>query len=131
MWFEAAGAREHYGFGPAAYRQVVRPVRGSDSAIGSDVALYIPDRSHALLLECKFSWSGSYVGRNGYHQAAGYAINEQDVWMRLWSYVVGPEEKIAGQSRVEIPGRGSAISLGVTAVPWISTLISEFLDVTA
>ncbi len=112
--------------------KVVRPVRGSESAIGSDVALYIPHARHALLLECKFSWSGSYVGRNGYHQAAGYALNEQDVWPRLWSYVVGPpEEKIAGQSRVDIEGRGNAISLGVTAVPWMSTLISEFLDVTA
>ncbi|MCS5488305.1 hypothetical protein NY588_14380 [Curtobacterium flaccumfaciens pv. beticola] len=131
IWFEAAGAREYYGFGLAAYRQVVGPVRGSDSAIGSDVALYIPDRGHALLLECKFSWSGSYIGRNGYHQAAGYALNEQDAWARLWSYVIGPEEKVAGQSRVDISGRGSTISLGVTAVPWLSALIKEFLDVTA
>jgi hypothetical protein len=131
IWFEAAGAREHYGFGPSVYRQVVRPVRGSDSAIGPDVALYIPDRGHALILECKFSWSGSYVGRNGYHQAAGYALNEHDAWDRLWSYVIGPEEKIAGQSRVDIPGHTSSIRLGVTAVPWVSALISEFLDITA
>lgn len=131
VWFEAAGAREHYGFGTAAYRQVVKEVRGSDSAIGSDVALYIPDRGHALLMECKFSWSGSYIGRNGYHQAAGYAINEQDAWMRLWSFIVGPEEKVAGQSRVDVLGRGNTVCLGVTAVPWMPTLISEFLDITA
>ena len=91
-------------------------------------APYSPDRGHALLLECKFSWSGSYVGRNGYHQAAGYAINEQNVWVRLWSYVIGPAEKVIGTSRVAV-GADGAVALGVTAVPWVRDLVSDFLDV--
>lgn len=131
VWFEAAAARTYYGGSGSTYREVVHPVHGSESVIGADVGVFIPSRSHALLLECKFSPYGPYIARNGYHQAAGYALNEQDHWMRLWSYVVGPEEKIANQSRAEISGLQGNIALGVTAVPWMQDLVSEFLDVTA
>lgn len=130
VWFEASGAHAYYGAGTSPYRATVRPVKGTDAAIGADLGLFIPRRQHALLFECKYSSSGPYIGRNGFHQAAGYALNEQALWTRLWSYVVGPEEKVEGGSRVSIPGTDSHIALGVTAVPGVPSLIADFLDAT-
>lgn len=130
VWFEAAAARAYYGHASSTYKEVVRPVHGSESAIGADIGVFIPARSHALLLECKFSSYGPYIARNGYHQSAGYALNEHDLWARLWSYVVGPEEKVSRQSRSQISGLSGEIVLGATAVPWIRDLVASFLDLT-
>lgn len=128
IWFETAGARAYYGCGESTYHQVVGPVRSSDTAIGADVGLFIPDSGRALLLESKYSWSGSYVGRDGYHQAAGYALNEYDLWSHLGSYVVGPDEIISSRSISEIHLLDSTISLGVTNVASLEGLISDFLQ---
>ncbi|WP_431277865.1 hypothetical protein [Leifsonia poae] len=127
VWFEASGSRKHYKHGESTYRRVMRPVLGSESAIGADLALFIPSRSHALLLECKFSSYGPYIARNGYHQAAGYALNDRDVWERIWSYVVGPQERVTAPSHVCASGGVGDIALGVTAVPWVPQLVASFL----
>ena len=124
VWFEASGSRAHYKQGPSPYRQVMRSVVGSESSIGADVGLFIPSRGHALLLECKFSNYGPYIARNGYHQAAGYALNESDAWKRTWSYVVGPQERVSAASHVDA---GHSIALGVTSVTWVPELVAAFL----
>lgn len=124
VWFEASGSRAYYKQGRSLYRRVMSSVLGSDSSIGADVGLFIPSRGHALLLECKFSSYGPYIARNGYHQAAGYALNESDAWVRTWSYVVGPTERVSAASHVDA---GEAVALGVTAVPWVPQLIAAFV----
>ncbi len=124
VWFEASGSRAYYRQGDSTYRRVMRSVLGSESSIGADVGLFIPSRSQALLMECKFSSYGPYVARNGYHQAAGYALNEHAAWDLTWSYVVAPREKVASPSHVDA---AEGIALGVTAVPWIAELVGSFL----
>ncbi|RDV46347.1 hypothetical protein DOE76_04210 [Leifsonia sp. ku-ls] len=127
VWFEASGSRKHYKQGESTYRRVMRSVLGSESSIGADLGLFIPSRGHALLLECKFSSYGPYIARNGYHQAAGYALNEHDRWERIWSYVIGPREKIAAPSHVDAAGGVGDVALGVTAVPWVPQLVASFI----
>lgn len=127
VWFEAAGAHAHYSRGPSPYRRAVAPVRGAESAIGADIGLFMPSKGRALLLECKYSTYGPYIGRNGFHQAAGYALDAQERWPRVWSYVIGPEEVVQGMSAIEIPEAAPAITLGMSSVPAIPELIANFL----
>lgn len=128
VWFEASGAHSYYGTGPSLYKQTVKAVRGTEAAIGADLGLFIPSRSRALLLECKFSWSGSYVGRNGFHQAAGYALDALEQWSTVWSYVVGPVETVMDRTNADVSRAPSAITLGVLSVPRLAGLITDFLD---
>lgn len=127
VWFEASGSRTYYRQGDSTYRRVMRSVLGSESSIGADLGLFIPNRGHALLLECKFSAYGPYVARNGYHQAAGYALNERDAWNRTWSYVIGPQERVAAPAHVELGDEHRHLAIGVSAVPWIPELVAAFL----
>lgn len=132
IWFEAAGAHDYYDRPhPSLYRRVVRPIKGPDAAIGADVALFIPGRRQALLLECKFSTASSYIGRSGFHQAASYALNAAEHWPTVWSYVVGPEEVIAGTSCVPLPEVGESSKIGVTSIPRLNEVIRGFLDVSS
>lgn len=129
VWFETAGANKHYGGASAGlYSQTVKPVHGAERGIGADLGLYIPSRKHALLFEVKFSWYGPYISRNGFHQAAAYVLDIGDRWERVWSYILGPEERVSGTSRVAIPQRHGEASLGATSIAGLDDLISEFLS---
>lgn len=127
VWFETSGSRKHYEKGESTYRRVMRPVLGSESSIGADIGLFAPSRGHALLLECKFSSYAPYIARNGFHQAAGYALNERDAWKRVWSYVIGPQERVTAPAHVDVGGGDGDIVLGVTAVQWVPELIASFV----
>lgn len=129
VWFEAARARKYYGADQLSlYSQVVNSVSGADASIGADIGLFIPSRSHALLFECKFSGSPTYVGRNGYHQIAGYLLNAQDQWSRVWSYILGPEEHILSTNHISAPGTERSDVVGVSSIPKVSSLIADFVN---
>lgn len=128
VWFETAGANRHYaGASSALYSNTVRPVQSADRGIGADLGLYIPSRKHALLIEVKFSWSGSYISRNGFHQAAAYVLDAGDYWERVWSYILGPEERVTGTSRVTVPQRHGEAALGATNIAGLDALVTDFL----
>lgn len=128
VWFETAGANKHYGGASSGlYSETVKPVHGAKGGIGADLGLFVPSRKHALLFEVKFSWYGPYISRNGFHQAAAYLLDAGDSWDRVWSYVLGPKEKVSGTSQVPIPRRQSDDALGVTSIVGLGDLIADFL----
>lgn len=129
VWFETAGAHQYYSGSTASmYALAARPVKASEAAIGADLGLFVPSRGEALLIEVKFSWSGSYISRNGFQQAAAYAINARSRWGRVWSYVVGPEERVVATSRVELNDGGRKDAIGFTNVQGLSSLVADFLS---
>lgn len=97
LWFEAAGAWSHYGI-EDPYKAAVVGVPGSGSALGCDVALLLPG-ADALLIECKYSTHGTYVGRDGYRAAVAYAAEATGrLTQRVTSIVVGPAAVVRNQS---------------------------------
>lgn len=128
VWFETAGAHRHYsGAARTLYPEVVKPVWGADRAIGADLGLYVPDRGMALLLEVKFSSFGSYISRDGFHQAAAYALDAGDRWQIVWSYILGPAERVNGTSHVPVPRARSRDVMGVTSIAGLNQLVEGFL----
>jgi hypothetical protein len=101
LWFEAGGVWRYYAC-QEPYREVSVGVVGAGSALGCDVMLIQPNR-RALLIECKYSWSGSVVARGGYLQALAYATEANELCPAVTAAVVGP----------------SAV---VTAAGWTTTL---------
>lgn len=129
IWFEADGAHKHYSSTgeTSLYGEVSKPVEKRLAAIGTDLAIYLPGERRALLLECKFSSYGSYVARDGYHQAAGYLLNHQNNWKSVWSYVVAPEETVVGRSHVPLDREGRRDYLGITSPSNLTEIVHDFL----
>lgn len=128
VWFETSGANRHYGGAKAGlYSKTVTPIHGAERGIGADLGVFIPSRKHALLFEVKFSWYGPYISRNGFHQAAAYVLDAGDHWERVWSYILGPEERVCGTSRVSVPPSQGDAALGATSISGLDALISDFL----
>ncbi|MFN8119057.1 MAG: hypothetical protein U0R67_05760 [Micropruina glycogenica] len=128
VWFETSGANRHYGGATAGlYSKTVTPIHGAERGIGADLGVFIPSRKHALLFEVKFSWYGPYISRNGFHQAAAYVLDAGDHWERVWSYILGPEERVCGTSRVSVPQSQGDAALGATSIAGLDALISDFL----
>jgi len=88
LWFEAAGAWSHYDR-EEPYKKVAAGIDGAGSALGCDVMLAQPGR-RALLIECKYSNSGSVVARGGYLQALAYATEASEICAAVTAVVVGP-----------------------------------------
>ena len=126
LWFEAAAARTAYGLGPSAYQGAVAGISGAGGAIGADVMLIDPSK-RALLLECKYSLSATYVGRDGFHQAASYALDSiNGVADQAWSFVVGPQEVVADPA-VSVLAPPLDIVLGSVSPLHIGDLVAAFL----
>lgn len=129
VWFETVGANRHYGgTSSALYSNTVSPVQSAERGIGADLGLFIPSRKHALLFEVKFSSSGPYISRNGFHQAAAYVLDAGDYWERVWSYILGPEELVTGTSRASVPQLHGHAALGTTSIAGLDALVADFLN---
>jgi hypothetical protein len=90
LWFESAGIWTHYGI-PAPYVEATRGLPGAGQPLGADIAL-IRRHHDALVIECKYSADPTYVGRDGYHQAATYLTEiRTKLTPRASAIVVGPE----------------------------------------
>jgi hypothetical protein len=139
LWFEAGGVRAHYGLGSGSYPQGVRSIRAAAGdadggaigrPVGADVALIEPGL-RALVLECKWSESPSYVGRSGFHQAASYALDARNGPAEVvWSFVVGPSEVVPARNVSSDLSGVWGIILGSLGVPDLADLIVDFLSQT-
>jgi hypothetical protein len=127
LWFEAAGAARHYGL-ISPYQAATAGVRGNQRNIGADILLTRPGHL-ALMLECKWSAFGAYVGRDGYHQAAAYAVEARSgLAGTAWSYVVGPEEIVTARSDVELAWDAGNTVLGSCCIQDVDHLVEQLLN---
>jgi hypothetical protein len=125
IWFEADAAPGYYGY-KSPYRRATAAVSRSERGIGADIMVVSP-LHRALILECKWSASGVYVGRDGYHQIAGYALEARERLAPLvWSFIVGPIEVVPTTSTAHL-GHDLAIVLGATNGNQLPSVISRFL----
>jgi hypothetical protein len=82
----------------------------------------------ALIFECKWSAWGPYVGRDGIHQAASYALQARAQLVRsARSYVVGPAEVVPETSYSLAAWDEIEVILGTTNIDFISPLVGNFL----
>lgn len=127
LWFEAAGLRKHYALGDGAYVRATRRIPGAGRPIGADIALVSRARNAVLLLECKWSADPSYVARDGFHQAASYALEARDgLAEKVWSFIVGPAEIIAEPNLTTLPEPQSSIVLGSVSCDHVPALVDAF-----
>lgn len=95
LWFEASGVWSHMGV-LAPFVEATRAVDKARRSNGADLLLLLPDK-RALIVECKYSWNGDFVARDGYYQAMAYA---SEIRSRLVTEVcaltVGPEGTVSG-----------------------------------
>jgi hypothetical protein len=127
LWFEAGAARAAHGLPPAAYQQAVRGIAGVGGVIGADVMLIEPGR-RALLLECKYSANATYVGRDGFHQAASYALDSMNgvVDDQTWSFIIGPQEVVADASAAQLEQHPGVV-LGSASPLHLADVVNAFL----
>lgn len=128
LWFEASTALRHYR-SRSPYVQATAGVPGSQQSIGADVMLCLPG-SRALALECKWSASRTYVGRDGYHQASSYLVEARTgVASDAWSYTVGPDEVVLRQTATRLPWPGGVAEVGVCAIGHVAALVRTVVEV--
>ncbi|MGN9803453.1 hypothetical protein ACTMTB_08815 [Micromonospora sp. L32] len=122
LWFEASAAARYYQV-PSPYKAATTGVSSVQRAIGADILLCLPGE-RALMLECKWSALGSYVGRDGYHQASSYLIEAQPGLVdNAWSYVIGPEEVVKKQSEAKLNWSGGTSVVGVGSIEHVAGLV--------
>lgn len=127
LWFEAAAARSAYGLPRTTYQDAVHSIVGAGGPIGVDVML-ADAGSRALLLECKWSSNAQYVGRDGYHQAASYALDALNgLAPQVWSFVIGPQEVVPSTNVALGLYDSLGVVLGSTSPLHINDLVSAFL----
>ena len=127
LWYEARQTRSKYGVRQSAYRSAVEGVRYPEKTLGYDVLLILPGE-RALILECKWSGKPEYVGRDGFHQAASYALDARNgLAMEVWSFVVGPEEIVPRVSVARDLEAEMSIVLGSTSVSGLPVVLERFL----
>ncbi len=127
FWFEAAGSRRYYALKNGAYASATRSIDGVGGAIGADIALVSEARNAVLLLECKWSSDPSYVARDGFHQAASYALDARDgLAERVWSFVVGPAEIIPEPNVTTQLDSRFSIVLGSVSCDHVPALLNAF-----
>jgi hypothetical protein len=92
LWFEAAGVWGERGI-ESPYRRVSTEVAGAGGTLGADLLLcHASER--AFLIECKYSAEPSRVARDGFHQAAAYALEACEIFDTVISVVVGPSDVV-------------------------------------
>lgn len=125
LWYEAGAAHRYYGLKPQLFGRAVKHVPGAGGTVGADIGLIAAD-GRSLLLECKWSPEVTYVARDGYHQAASYALDMAHATKAdTWSFVVGPAEVIPTASAVAAPSLD--VVVGSASIGDISALLSAFL----
>lgn len=82
----------------------------------------------ALMLECKWSAFGSYVGRGGYHQASSYLVEARSGLVTdAWSYIVGPAEIVTGRTHAELNWPEGMATVGACNIEHLSTLVRSIV----
>jgi hypothetical protein len=124
LWFEASGAARRYGI-ESPYRAATAGVETVQRHIGADVMLCLRGK-RALMFECKWSADGKYIGRDGYHQASSYLVEARSgIANDVWSYIIGPEEVVAGQSEAKLNWPWGSAVVGVGNIGHIDQLVRD------
>lgn len=127
IWFEAAGAMSYYGV-ESPYRKATSSVVGDKKNTGADLMVVRPEE-RAFILECKWSGYPPYVGRDGFHQAASYALQARaQLVTSAWSYVIGPSEVIPETSYSLAAWDETAVILGSANIDSIAKIVDSFLQ---
>ncbi len=125
VWYEAGAAHRYYGLKSQLFGRAVKHVPGAGGTVGADIGLIAAD-GRSLLLECKWSSEVTYVAREGYHQAASYALDMAHATdADTWSFVVGPEEVVPAASAAAAPSLD--VVVGSVSIRDIQALVSAFL----
>lgn len=125
LWYEAGAAHRYYKLKRQLFRDAVRHVPGAGGTVGADIGLIRPG-GRTLLFECKWSPEVTYVARDGYHQAASYALDMRNASGReTWSFVVGPAEVVPAVSVTSAPDLG--VVVGSSAVDGVGAVVAAFL----
>lgn len=128
LWFEAAGVRTFYSVNSSTYHSTVASIKGVGAPIGADVVL-INQGKRALVLECKWSPNPQYVGRDGYHQVASYALDALNgLVSEVWAFIVGPAEIIPYPTVATEAWGSIPVVLGATSTTSLSLAIKAFLQ---
>lgn len=99
LWFEAAGVWSYRGV-KSPYRLVSGGVAAAGGTLGADLML-VQASTACLLIECKYSANPARVARDGYHQAAAYALEARELIDDVTSVVVGPVEAVQTAATVK------------------------------
>lgn len=127
LWFEARAARTAYGLPESPYLKAVAGIEGAGAPIGADIMLAAKGEE-VLLFECKWSLNPSYVARDGYHQAASYALDARGgIGTRIWSFVVGPDELVHTTSVSSDFDATLGVTLGSTSPLRMADVVAAFL----
>lgn len=93
IWFEAAGAWNHYTC-QEPFPGAMVGISGTGGPLGADIAL-IRGHERAVLIECKFSANPTYVGRGGYEQTLAYMAEAVTaLTSEATGILVGPKEVV-------------------------------------
>ena len=126
LWFEASGAARRYGI-ESPYRAATAGVETSQRHIGADVMLCLRGK-RALMFECKWSDDGTYIGRDGYHQASSYLVEARaGVSNDVWSYVIGPQEVVPTRTEARLNWPGGNAVVGVGNIAHIDQLVRNLV----
>ncbi|MDA8322210.1 MAG: hypothetical protein M0030_20700 [Actinomycetota bacterium] len=126
LWFEASAAFRYYTV-TSPYKAATAGVRSAPRSIGADVMLCLPGK-RALMLECKWSAFGSYVGRDGYHQASSYLVEARSGLVTdAWSYIVGPGEIVPERTEAELNWPEGVATVGVCNIQHLGALIRSII----
>ena len=121
LWFEASGAAHYYGLRSLSGRHSRCPRQPTQHWCRHSAT---KPTHRVLTLECKWSPFGNYVGRNGYHQAAAYAVEARSgLAVTAWSYVVGPEEVVLARSEVAPAWDAGHTVLGSCSIQHVDHLV--------
>lgn len=122
LWFEASAAPRRYQV-KSPYRTATAGVKVLQKPLGADIMLCLPGE-RSLMFECKWSADGTYVGRDGYHQATSYLIEAKSgIAVNAWSYVIGPEEVVPALSEAALDWPGGTTVVGAGNIEHVAGLI--------
>ena len=127
LWFEAGKSRSHYDLSQSMYHSAVSGISGVGYPLRADVLL-VDHPNRAMIFECKWSDNPSYVARDGYHQAASYALDTMNgLAGEVWSFIVGPHEVIPAISIATEAWDSMNLILGSMSVKTLPLAVGAFL----
>ncbi len=82
----------------------------------------------ALMLECKWSAFGNYVGRAGYHQASSYLVEARSgMVIDAWLYIVGPAEIVSEWTNAELNWPEGVATVGACNIQHLDALVRSIV----
>ena len=122
LWFEAAGVWGYYKR-RSPYMRASKHVPGGSKPLSPDILL-LNKGGRALILECKYSDDGSYIGRRGIVQTMGYCAEALTEYAGDCTGLVVAPEGVVPESTLVPTAVGR---IGVTTPGGLSPLIADVI----